>query len=456
MRLLGIQASDYQMYEDMFLKCREWQYFLTRTDGRWREVKHRWNKNDVLRHLNGEKTIGLFPATWINYLMIDIDRHNDEDDGVIKSRINQVTEAIGGNPLMYQSSSSRGMRLCFFLPEPVARDVLYRGCKGLFQQNGLVVQPGSVEIMATIKGDRLPFGDGSYLVDPFDLEPIYHLTLQQTITEAFKVFQYQKVDIPFNVHQQAGILVPDWGGTGAFNQVVSRLLDEGLYPEINTNEALLKLSYDLIIRKGYSKEETERYLVNWIREKHNGCSTRVNQSKIENVFEQIERIVERTDPGKAKYRGSRFAVREKKLSVGDVRKIISLTDDRKLQLALFSLLEYCLNFGKIHSGKTATSNKISNLYRSEKGYVTYRSGFQTNFYCEISKKTLQHLNGFDKANPQTTMQQIERLNVVSLKRRAHRQSHHCRQYWVDFTFDEEDSIKVVSLEEGLVKLTKKK
>jgi hypothetical protein len=448
MEWLGIDDRDYRKYEEMFLKCREQHHFITPPYGKWIEIKHAWKKNDVTRHLTGGRTIGLFPAAQIDYLMIDIDRHNQENHDLIKSRIDQVIETIGGDPLIYQSSFSRGMRLCFFLPKPVAKQALYKGCKGLFQRSSLVLKSGSVEIMATRTGDRLPFGEGSYLVDSFTLEPIWHLTPQQTITEAFKVFQFQKVGLPFNVCEQAGILVPDWQGGGIFNQTVSRLLDEGLYPEITTNRALMWLSWDLICRKRCSKEETKYYLRNWIQEKHNRCSKRVNSGNIENIFAQIERIVKGTDRSKAKGQGSRYAVREKKLSLTDVRKIVSLTHDPKLQLALFSVLEYCLNFGK-----TQTKNKIGyKTYASENDPVTYVSEFQEKFYCEIAQENLRHLNGFDKANPQMTRKQIEKLGVLSLKRESHPRSHHCRQYWVHFRFDGSDPVRVVSLEEGLAKL----
>lgn len=452
MTQLDIEGSDYERYEEMFLRSREKGHFITRINGEWREVKHPWGKNHVLRHLTGERTIGLFPAARIDYLMIDIDRHNEEEETLIRSRVNQVIEVMRGDPLIYQSSFSGGIRLCFFLPVEIGREALLLGCKSLFQHKGVVIKRGSVEIMAKRTGDRLPFGEGSYLVDPYNLEPIYHLTPRETILQSYRAFQYQKVDIPFTVHKQNGILVPDWQGMGVYNQVVSRLLDHGLCPETSTTTALMKLSWDLIVRKGYSKEETERYLVSWIREKHNGLSNRGNQGRIDDIFRQIERIVQRTDPGKARYSGSRYAVRKKKLSLSDLRKIVSMTDDRKLQLALFSLLEYCLNFGKTHSGKTSKKTKISNLYVSENGHVTYVSGFQTDFYCEVSQQTLRHLNGFDKANPQTTMQQIEKLGVISLKRRAHPRSHSCRHYWVHFRFNEDDPIQMVSLEEGLAKL----
>jgi hypothetical protein len=452
MEWLGIEDYDYQRFEEMFLRPREKHHHILKTENSWVEIKHPWNKNQVLRHLTGEQTIGLFPASELDYLMVDIDRHNNENETQLKSRIKEVTEVIEGDPLIYLSSFSSGIRLCYFLEKPVAREELFHGFKNFFQQKNLTVEPGVVEILASRKGDRLPFGEGSYLVDSFNLEPIYHLTLKETIAIAFRVFQDQKIDVPFNIEILDPVLDPCPQDNSVFDLIVTRLYEEGLYPEITTNEALLKLSWDLIIRKGYSKEQTEKFLISWILQKHNGLSNRFNAGKVDAILSQIKRIVQGTNPILAKYPISRYAVREKKLSLSDVGKIILLTKDQKLQLAIFSLLEFCFCFGKEFKNRKREKNKISNIYGSQKGDVTYRSHIKADFYCEISKKTLQHLPGFGKREPQVTMRKIEGLGLLSLKRRAHPQSHHCRQFWVHFKFEENDPLKVVSLDEGLLLL----
>ncbi|MGB7062820.1 MAG: hypothetical protein WBF13_10785 [Candidatus Zixiibacteriota bacterium] len=452
MKELGIDKIDYERYEEMFLRSREGGHFIILTDGRWSEVKHPWSKGQILRHLTGERTIGLFPAAYIDYLMLDIDNHDNQDEGSLQPRVKAIVGAIEGDPLIYQSSSSGGIRICFFLPEPVAREVLLRGCKDYFQQKNVVVKPGWIEVMTGRKGDRLPFGQGSYLVDPFTLEPIYHLTLTETILKSHDVFEHHLMVLPFDCQSQAQISVPDSQGDGVYSRIVTRLLEDGLYPEIDTNDALMKLSWDLIVRQGCPKPEAERFLVNWIQHKHNGLSNRTNSGRVDDIFAQIGRIVRRTDRNKARYSGSKYARREKRLSLSDVRKILALAENPKIWLVLFSLLEYCLNFRKEYSGRTGTGNKISNSYVSENPNVTYGPGFQGEFYCEIAKKTLQHLPGFDKANPQIMMREVLGLGVLSLKKEAHAQSHSCRHYWVHFRFNEEDPVKVVSLEEGLAKL----
>lgn len=454
MEWLGIEHCDYKRYEELFLRPRERHHYIKKTSDSWVEIKHPWNKNLVLKHLGGETIIGLFPAHQVNYLMADIDRHNAEDEASLRLRMEGVIRAIEGDPLIYQSSFSGGIRLCFFLPGLADRNGLCHGFKTLFQERNVTVKPGFVEILAGGKGDRLPFGEGSYLVDPFTLEPIYHLTLKETISEAYNIFQHGKIDIRFEIRKagQTSISAPQ--NNSVFDLIVGRLYEEGLYPEITTNEALLKLSWDLIVRKRYSKEEAEKFLTNWILRKHNGLSNRASAGKIDNIIAQIKRIVRKTDPSLAKYPVSRYALRQRKLSLNDVRKIILLADDPKLRLAIFSLLEYCLCFGKKAQEKKERRHYIGNIHVSGKGHVTYGSGFQDNFYCEISKKTLQHLSGFDKANPQIAMQKLEELAVVSLKRQAHPRSHHCRQYWIHFPFDEEDSLKVVSLDEGLSKFNR--
>ena len=199
MKALGIEDCDYQRYQEMFLRPRDNHHYILKTEDSWVEIKHPCNKNHVLRHLTGEQTIGLFPATQLDYLMIDIDRHSNERGAVIKSRIKKVTEVIEGDPLTYMSSLTGGIRLCYFLEKSVPREVLHQGFKDYFQQKSVIVTPGLIEVLASKKGDRLPFGEGSYLVDPFDLELIYHLTLKETIAEAYKAFQYQKIEIPFEI-----------------------------------------------------------------------------------------------------------------------------------------------------------------------------------------------------------------------------------------------------------------
>lgn len=452
MKELGIENSDYERYEEMFLRSRERGHFITLTNKRWREMKHPWRRNDVLRHLTGERTIGLFPAAHIPYLMVDIDNHNGENGASLLSRVKAVTGAVEGDPLIYQSSSSGGIRICFFLPEPVAREILQRGCKDLFQQKNVTVKPGWIEIRAGRSGDRLPFGQGSYLVDPHTLEPIYHLTPRETVLKSFSVFEHHKTGLPFDIRPPTEIPLLDPEGSSVYDRIITRLLEEGLCPEICTTDALMKLSWDLIVRQGCTKPEAERFLINWIQHKHNGLSTRVNSGRMDDIFAQIGRIVKATDPSKARYSGSRYARREKRLSLSDVRKILALTENPKVRLALFSSLEYCLNFRKEHSGRTGTDNKISNLYLSGNPNVTYGSGFQEEFYCEIAKKTLQHLPGFDKANPQIMMREVLGLGVLSLKKEAHAQSHSCKHYWVHFRFNGDDPIWEVSLEEGLAKL----
>lgn len=451
---LGIDESDYRKYEEMFLRYREASHYIQRTEDSWVAIKHPWNKREVLRHLTGERTIGLFPGEKLDYMMIDIDRHDHEDKCTLKSRIDSMRQIIPGQPLLYQSSFSGGLRLCYFLTEPMPKRVLHEGFKKLMVTHDLIVKPGQLEIMATNKGDRLPFGEGSYLVDPRSLTIIEPLTPKKTISRTYDVFLNYKIDLPFQTRESS----TDWPihtqEDNNFRQIVDRLYEEGLYPEISTNDALLELCWDFHITKGYSKEETETVLTSWILKKHNGLSNRMNAGKMDEVIAQIKRIVSKIDPGKTKYQGSKYALREKKLSLSAVRKIRSLTDKPKLQQAIFSLLEYCNNFKKCtnYFNRENTNTKISNSYMSVDNDMMDQSTCQRRWYCDISKETLKHLPGFDKANPQIAMREIVDLGVLSLKRRAHPASHHCRQYWVHFDFDENDPFKVVSLDEGLLRL----
>jgi hypothetical protein len=156
MCLLGISDSDYQKYEEMFLRPRERYHYIIRTLRGWVTRKYPWDENLVLRHLTNENTIGLYPADQLNHLMININRHDHETKANLRSRIKKVRKVIGGKPLMYQSSPSGGIRLCYFLSNPVSRELLYQRYKDLLSEKNVNVKPGEIEMqMPTDGGSNL-------------------------------------------------------------------------------------------------------------------------------------------------------------------------------------------------------------------------------------------------------------------------------------------------------------
>lgn len=453
LKKLSIGWEEFESYLKMFTEAREkYRFILVRKTG-WVEFKHQWNEHLILDHLLRIKTVGLFPNTKIDYLMLDLDCHNTESLISLISRNRIVKEAFDGDPLSYQSSISGGIRICYFLSKPWPRELVFSWAKRRLLRVGAELRPGEIEIRAAKNGDRLPFGEGSELVDPFTLEPIHHLTLKEEIRYADCVWQHQKMEID---------LKPDdlfmrelkTCGAGQFSLTVARLYEEGLFPEITTNEAFLKLSWDLVVRQNFPKEDAERYLRSWIRQRHNGLSIRFNRGRLDLLDRHITRVTSRINPALVSFQGSKYSRRNKRLCLTDAKRIISLIDDSRLQLAIFSLLEYCLNFGSKSKEK---KELISNLYGAGPRPVTYGAeqgqyisflGPKENFYCPISKQTLRHLAGFDRSNTKLTLSRIIDLRLISLKRNAHPAAHKCREYWVHFPFDESDSTKVVSLDEA--------
>lgn len=453
LNILGLNGADLNLYLKMFTETREKQRFLIMAREGWREVKYPWSKDLILDHLSYRETIGLFPGHSIDYLMIDIDNHDSKTLQQLHRTANRVKDAFPGDPLSYQSSYSGGLRICYFLDNRIQRDLLLNWAESQLRSGGVSLGPGTVEIMANKKGDRLPFGDRSFLLDPLTLEPIYHLTLAEKIRFAGQIWQHQKMAVILPIPE--GVKSPT--GTcyrGDFVELVARLNDEGLFPGITTNDSFLKLGWDLIVRQGCPKKEAERYLQSWIRQKHNGLSNRFNKGRLDLLDKHITRVISSIKLGLVSYQGSKYSRRNKRLSLTDAKQIISLTADSRLQLATFSLLEYCLNFRK---ESTEKKELISNLYGAGQSPVTYGAEIRendprlrtpTNFYCPISKKTLRHLTGFDRSNPKSTLSRIIDLGLISLKRNAHPAAHKCREYWVLFPFNESDPARVVSLDEA--------
>lgn len=450
---LSIGWEEFESYLKIFTEAREKYRFILKRKAGWVEFKHQWNEHLILDHLLRIKTVGLFPNTQIDYLMLDLDCHNTESLTSLIGRNRIVKEAFDGDPLSYQSSISGGIRICYFLSKPWPRELVFSWAERRLLRVGAELRPGEIEIRAAKNGDRLPFGEGSELVDPFTLEPIHHLTLKEEIRYADCVWQHQKLEIDL---KPADLFIRELRtcGAGQFSLTVARLYEEGLFPEITTNEAFLKLSWDLLVRQSFPKEEAKRYLRSWIRQKHNGLSNRFNKGRLDLLDKHIKRVISTTNPGLASYRGSKHSRRDKRLSLTDAERIVNLIKDSKLQLATFSLLEYCLNFGKESKEKKEI---ISNLYGAGQSPVTYGAELGQNipglrskesFYCPISKQTLRHLPGFDKSNPRSTLLQVIDLKLISLKRNAYLAAHKCREYWVHFPFDGSDPTKVVSLDEA--------
>jgi len=416
---------------------------------KWCQIDRPWTKKLLLDHLLGHTAIGLFPSKSIDYLMLDVDNHNQRCQDSVITRVRRVLKAFCADALVYTSSDSGGMRVLYFLDAKYPREHVEAFARGRLQECNIEVKPGYVEIMAGKKGDRLPFGDGSNVVDIHTLESIPHLDYQQKIEAAWRIREAMRLEVDPWPYLAKNV---KWERM-SFDDKVQVLLEVGLPDSITTNDALLALCYYYRVGVGLTEQETERALSAWVRTHHNGNSNRINNGKIDDVGEQITRMLKSFDVQKVKRRKSKWIHLSKKLTIADVRFLKAIIGDPvafKPLLASFSLLHWVKNKGVlVHEVKSPnqevappSGTPISNLYVSGNLQI---------WKCEIPFKTFQRLLGFNSAKPSDMKETLTHLGLIAEADGYNRSKHKCNSYFVYFKFDE-DSKEVVSLEHALQEL----
>lgn len=116
------------------------------------------NKRDILDHLIGKKTIGLYTTNddqTCKWLCIDVDEMNHE---LVRNLVSRVEERYGANSCLVEFSGSRGYHIWLFFakPEPAA-SVVQLG-RFLIKDHKLEIYPRQAEIDGVGNLVKLPLG----------------------------------------------------------------------------------------------------------------------------------------------------------------------------------------------------------------------------------------------------------------------------------------------------------
>lgn len=436
--------NDVQRYIELFTESRVPDSYLERSKNGWVTKKNSWTKQAIVDHLSQNTIIGLFPDVSYDLLIFDIDNKDTGCSESPESRASKIIKAIYGDPLVYTSSDSGGLRLCYFLDQEYFREDIYAFGVRQLTRSGIDVRSGYVEIMANRKGDRLPFGKGSFVADPTTFEPYYDMSVTGRIDYAKSIRDRSPLVIDsVGTHRREKKLPKQ-----EFGITVGYLEEYGLPFSVSTNEALLLLNRKQMGVLGRSCDDASRWLKSWIRNHHNGRSERVNAGRMQEIDDQIDRIVRAFDPSKYD-RGALSSITLKmNLRLRDVERILELIPDRSLHQAAFSMLHWVLNRKlpvscQDTAGTTArpyiTNDIIRNNYLAQTADI---------WSCQIPKKSLRRFSGFQKNNPAKTVEQLTAIGLISLARGHSVAEHRCRTYYVSFTFDSQ-SQEVVSLDDAM-------
>jgi hypothetical protein len=280
----------------------------------WRSCDTGFVSESLLRgHLAGKLILGYPGRTYTKFCAVDIDRHNGESDSIIYAQAERIIVLFPeATPVVVQSSVSGGLHIYFFLPQASWSNRAHEFVSGILDAEGIQAE---VYPMGT-RNFRLPFGAGSFLLDPEDFTPLH-----STNIESFKAFlwaiEHGKIE-PLEIPEQfRATLTPKRkpqklrtidlsGSTSPFMQDIDTLLLDGLQrpgtlkclspdesQDRNKQMWLLTWYQKVIERK--SDAETVGLLNWWVQTKNNGLSKDWNSDPQE-VYKETERIVSNFKP----------------------------------------------------------------------------------------------------------------------------------------------------------------
>lgn len=206
---LGITFEKYERFLETFVRNR-WDWTTRALNGNWFSIRKRpLVHSDVIGHLEGRRLVGARasridgrPST--RFIVIDVDAHDADPNW----RRLEILRSAFGPPLLFRSSKSNGRHAYYFLPEstPIEVPIDPRNPRSegmlvvALAELGIAPKQGWIEVYPTgcIRDPgskvfrcgnavRLPFGDGSALIDPSDLSTLvtedslqsFHIVMDQ-------------------------------------------------------------------------------------------------------------------------------------------------------------------------------------------------------------------------------------------------------------------------------------
>ncbi|MBN4057079.1 hypothetical protein JYU19_02085 [bacterium AH-315-J21] len=454
LQLLGITIEIYREYRKLFLEDRDKSCHYRLKGKKWSKMPFSWNDTIILKHLCGELTIGIPFHDRVKTIMLDIDCHGGSSRGSainVARRAIESIPAILGEPIVYQSSDSGGIRIVWFLDGYCNREKLRKRVEDFLKEGSVAVVSGICEVRMSRANDRIPFGCNSMLLDPTTFEPCYRLNLSETIQQV----SMHRANTVVIRSQLGGTLCELNGNHDYTNHEL--LLRYGLPVDVSTNECLLPLARYFKSQQGMSDDEVRNALRNWISRRHNGNSDAVNNGKINETYLQIDRIV--------KYMKVPQMTRNSKmqrtgLSESEVHELLGIPGSYRFLSSLFSILTTakgeCLKKKSSKSVARVDSPKAKEYSTNKCGRKSTQNIAVTNgaenpcpVHIDLGKNLLRRFKVPRSENTSFFLRDLESFGLIALKRRAYQMEHKSTQYWINFPFDLSSIINYTDFESAI-------
>lgn len=303
--------------------------------------------------------------------------------------------------------------------------------------------PAIIEVRVAVASDRLPFGDGSFTVDPITFEPYFTLSKTGQIQYAVRVAKCDRLVLPDCAETDS------WIERGKeFGEKVDRLLREGLYPEISTYDAVWALTYYFLSARILSPSETTDFLMEWIRHKHNGYSNSINRGDLDPSDTKIRNAVNGWRPKNPAKTRRIFSRRGRQVSATDVDQILQLFSKYDDQRRAFALLSYVkANAILLPSHQCAECLCQKNPALSVFKYWAELADCEF-WLCPIPYHRLTSLDKFSTRNVKAFLMLLASSFLVAKWRPANWLEEQCSIFFIAFKYTTETT-EFASLDEAL-------
>jgi|GEM_PF-646807 len=451
---LEIGKDDFDFLDSTFIQSR-FPYNIKLDENSTWVRRTFWSKqaslddHAILDHLRGKHWVATFPGALTKYLCLDLDHSPD-----IEQRLHEVLKAFPGS-LVFQSSTSKGLHVYYFLDRKVTIGKLQRLIKRRLDFFGIEIRPGLCEIFPQeLRALRLPLGRGSFILDEITLTPLhetvkdgirilrtklkYHsvteLFLPKEYFEGVSIYGIPVVYHPFAVDiinneeipkVKRSILGPKYLQNKvtndpmlplkgkAFKDYIDHVLRFGIETEGTRFEIQCKLIYHFW-STGLSEEMTFEKIRNWyLSFDHNSKDWRSNRDRVLRGLKNDVNCFFRKKKGR-----TRFQPRSSTpLTTGDIKYIADTNADYRTQSFIFSLLGYA----------KSNQDKINAL--------------------PLPKKLITKFKGCTERTYQERINFCQSIGLIELVKGHNRYQRRSRTFKVNYRFKEGKT--VLTLEEGL-------
>ena len=273
------KEEDLKQYIENFIQ--RWPRYAVKQIGKksWRTKNKPLSDIPIKAHLNGQYYVGVLGKWYPRYAILDIDNRRREE----AEEIRESLKLDSSNSMLMESENPDSYHILFsptYNNKPPTIRLLNEIIKPYAIDKGIEVYPQANKVI------RLPFGHKQYNLD---FEYIHLDTWSKKLYWFNKLddldlrnIPYQQLTLDLNIQPDNSLKTSTYY-EGKF------LYQNGLKEKNSRYPSQYKVLHFLYMQHNYTVESAIEITWQWIRNKHNGYSDKVNSGKWRTIKAEIER-----------------------------------------------------------------------------------------------------------------------------------------------------------------------